>query len=136
MPLTRATVTVASRIMLPAYCLLCAAFGLVYTFDPGHRLNTVPALTFQRQVMGGTMLPWGLLFLGLAVLMVLAFTRKSRMTFAFALCCCAVTWLLWGGMYAVSVAQEPRASVLAPVLPLFVVAACIASTASLLKGEV
>lgn len=136
MVLTRATVTAASRVMLPTYAALSAVFGLVYTFDPGHRLGGVHALAAQRQVMGGTMLPWGAVFFALAGLMLLAFVKQSRMTFAFALCCCAVTWFLWGVLYAVSAVIDQETSFLAPALPLFVTAACIASTVSLLKDEV
>lgn len=135
MPLTRSTVTVASRIMLPAYVVLSAAFGLVYTFDPLHRLHSVHALAFQRQVGGDSMLLWGLIFLGLAAAMVVAFSRHNRMLFAFALCCCAVTWFLWGCMYAVSAVIDPQTSLLAPVLSWFVTTCCVASTASLLKRE-
>lgn len=136
MPLTRQTVTAASRIMLPAYAVLSGAFGLVYTFDPLGRLDGVHALAAQRAVMNGTMTPWGLLFVGLALLMLLAFRIRNRMMFAFALCCCAVTWFLWGVLYTVSIFIDPETSLLAPGLPLFVVTACIASTVSLLKGEV
>lgn len=136
MPLTRETVTAASRIMLPAYVVCSAAFGLVYTFDPLDNLETINALEFPRQVMGGTMLPWGLLFLALTLVMVAAFTRSDRMMMAFGLCCCAVTWLIWGCLYAGSIIINPETSMLAPVLPWFVTTACIASTVSLIKREV
>lgn len=136
MPLTRSTVTAASRIMLPAYVVLTAVYGLIYTIDPGGRMGSVHALVFQRKLMGGDMLPWGLVFLGLASLMLLAFSRRNRLMFAFGLCCCAVTWFLWGCMYIASVVIDTETSPLAPVLPWFVCACCIASTVSLLKGEV
>lgn len=136
MPLTRKTVTAASRIMLPAYVILSAVFGLVYVFDPFGRLDGVHALAFQRRLTGGSMVVWGLIFLGLAVLMLVAFTRHSRLLFAFALCCCAFTWFLWGCAYTASVVIDPQTSILAPVLPWFVTACCTASSVSLLKREV
>jgi hypothetical protein len=135
MPLTRSNVTVASRIMLPTYVVLTTMFGLVYVIDPFGSLGNISALRFQRSVM--PMAAWGAILLALSALMVVAFTRQSRMLFAFALACCAMTWFLWGGMYAVSVALAPtEASLNAPILPWFVSVACVASMASLLKGEV
>jgi hypothetical protein len=136
MPLTRETITVASRVMLPAYTILSAAFGLVYTFDPLDRLGRVHALAAQRAVMGGSMLPWGLVFLALTALMVAAIVAKNRLLFAFGLCCCAMTWGMWSVLYAVSAVIDPQTSVLAPAFPAFVVACCVASTMSLLKREI
>lgn len=131
--LTRDAITIASRIMLPAYVALSLAYGLVYVADPAHRLDGVSALTFQRSLM--PMWCWGCVHLALAALMGVALYLRSRMVFAFALACCAMTWLLWGAMYAVSVLQTSDTSVLAPLPSLFVTTACIASMTSLLRGE-
>jgi hypothetical protein len=134
-PLTRRTITAASRIMLPAYVALTAAFGIVYLTDPFGRLHDVPALAFPREVMQGSMTPWGIVFLGIAAVMSAAFITRSRIWFCFGLSLCAVTFVLWGGMYAVSIGIDSRASVTAPFYPLFVATACVASMTSLLRGE-
>ena len=135
MPLTKATVTVASRIMLPTYVALTAVIGLVYLLDPCNRLDGIPALTAPRWVMGGQMWPWGLLFLGLSVVMLAAFNTHRREWFIFALYGCAATFLMWAIMYGISIFLDPTTSLLAPVYPLFVVRACRASAQSLLRGE-
>lgn len=136
MPLTRSTVTVASRVMLPTYVVLATLIGGYYVVDPGHRLGAVHALTFARWLTGGNMAIWGWIFLGLAALMCAAFATRNRLAFAFGLCCCAVTMLLWSAMYAASAIVDPETSLLAPVWPLFVAVACVASVASLLHREV
>ena len=136
MPLTKATVTAASRIMLPTYVALTATLGVVYTFDPLDRLNSVHALTAQRWVMGGQMWPWGVLFLGLSAVMLAAFRTHRREWFVFALYGCAAAFVMWGLLYAASVVLDPETSLLAPVYPLFVARACRASAKSLLAREV
>lgn len=135
MPLTRATVTAASRVMLPAYVALTAVIGAVYTFDPTRRLNGVHALAVPRAVMGGTMTLWGVMFLSIASLMAVAFLTHRRALFVTGLYLCAATFLFWAGMYTVSVFVDQETSILAPVYPLFVVVACHASATSLLRGE-
>lgn len=133
MPLTRTNVTAASRVMLPAYVVLTASVGAVYTFDPLRRLAGVPALAVPRMLM--PMTGWGLVFFGVAAVMFAAFLSKRRHLFIVGLYLCAATFLLWGIMYAASVATEPTTSVLAPAYPLFVVVCCYASAKSLLRGE-
>jgi len=135
MPLTKANVTAASRIMLPTYIVLTGVIGIVYTFDPLGRLDGVAALAAQRWIMGGQMWPWGLVFLGLSAVMLAAFRQKRREWFVFALYGCAVTFAMWSVLYAVSIFLDPVTSLLAPVYPLFVVRACRASAKSLLRGE-
>ena len=135
MPLDREHVTAASRIMLPTYVALTLALGLVYTFDPLHRLHGIPALAAQRAVMGGQMWPWGLLFLALSGLMLAAFLQRRRQWFVFALYGCAAAFLMWAVLYTVSIFLDPTTSLLAPAYPLFVVRACRASAKSLLRGE-
>jgi len=135
MPLTKANVTAASRVMLPTYVVMTAVIGLVYLLDPLGRLERVHALTAQRMLMGGQMWPWGLVFLGLSVVMLAAFRQHRRTWFVFALYGCAVAFLMWAILYAVSIFLDPATSLLAPVYPLFVVRACRASAKSLLRGE-
>lgn len=136
MPLTRETVTSASRIMLPAYVALAAAYGIVYLLDPLGRLAGAHSLDVPRAVMGGSMRPWGVLFLGLAGFLALCLLRHSRKAYVFGACVAASAWVLWAGMYAASIFTDPMASVLAPVGPLFYVTAIFATSVSLLRREV
>lgn len=133
MPLDRAHITAASKIMLPTYVVLATLAGCVYTFDPFGRVAGIHALTFQRSVMPVWL--WGCPFLVLAALMVLALVRRSRDGFAFALAVSSVAWFAWGCLYLVSATTDPEASVLAPAFPWFVAVACIASMVSLVKRE-
>lgn len=136
MTLRREKVTVASRIMLPTYVALTAAFGLIYLINPLGRLDNSPALTYPRMMMGGSMAPWGALFLAIAVTMAAAMLSHWQYGFLLALCCCAAVFLMWAGMYCASIKVDPNASLTSPIYPLFVVRCCYATTRSLLKGEV
>lgn len=136
MPLTRDQITVASRVMLPAYIMLATAYGLVYILDPLHRLKGSHALAFPRAVMGGTMVPWGLLFLGLALFLALMLGTRSRRGYVFGLCVFAAAWLVWAVMYGISMWTDPQTSLLAPVGPLFYATASLASALSLLAREI
>lgn len=133
MPLDRAHITSASRTMLPAYVVLCLVFGLGYLFDPQGRLGRAPSTTFQRDVM--PLEAWGGILLGLAALMLAAIASQRRYLFAYALCCCALTWFIWGLAIAGSIPRTDNTSYLAPGLPWFVATACIASTRSLVTKE-
>jgi hypothetical protein len=131
MPLTRDHV--ASRIMVPSYVVLCAAYGIVYVTDPGSRISGIGALSFQQRLMPMPM--WGVVMLTVAAVMLTALLAGSRDLFTFALAFCAAVWFLWGCLYAVSVVTDPHVSVLAPVTSWFVACACVASMRSLLTDE-
>lgn len=131
--LTRETVTRASRTMLPAYVVLCVAFGAVYVIDPQGRLGRAPSTTFQRDYM--PLEAWGGVLLALAVLMLAAMATKRRYLFAYALCCCGLTWFIWGLTLAGSIPRTDNTSYLAPVPPWFFMTCCIASLRSLLAQE-
>lgn len=132
MPLNRDTVTAAELITLPLYMTVCGAYGLTYLFDPLDNLNSVHALAYQRSVL--PMPVWGVLFLVIgAIIGVARFVYHHRLTTAFALSMCAVTWLIWGALYVVSMVMDPTISAVAPVLPWFVSGGCIASIAMLVK---
>lgn len=132
--LNRTSVTVASRIMLPAYVVLSTAFGVDYLFDPLGRVEHQSALTYQRSVMD--MRIWGALLLLLAFGMIVALVVHSRSSFVVALAVCASVWFVWGCLYVISAVQDPGASPLAPVVAWFVSVCCLASMASLMSGEV
>lgn len=120
--------------MVPTYIVLCSVTGFFYIFDPNGTLSVAPVYKTQREMLSLWM--WGSVMWGLALMMLGAMIIHNRWVFAYALCCCALTWLLWGGAFALSAATTNNVTWLAPSLPVFVVVACIASTASLLSKEV
>ena len=76
--LTRDNVTVASRIMLPAYVAAFAGVGLLFVFQAASRTSStifeVPKLLLPIQM-------WGLLFLAVSVSEVLALVLNRRRLF-------------------------------------------------------
>lgn len=132
MPLTRANVTVASRIMLPTYCALFAVLGINY-MTTGRRLLESPALEYADRALP---LPaWGAMFLAMSGVMVTALMMHERLWFRFALWLAIVCLLSWSLMF-LAAAIWSDASPTACVWPLFAAVACFASDRSLLKGEV
>jgi hypothetical protein len=130
-PLTRDTVTAASRVMLPAYVVLFAYLGLNYTIT-GPRLTDSPSLAYADTL---AVLPvWGCMFLATSAVMVVAIMQQERLWFRFALWVGIVCMTLWTGVFAVAVLLS-NASPGAPAWPAFVAVACFATDRSLLKGE-
>lgn len=132
-PLDRSNITWASGIMLPAYVVLFLAFGAAYVTDPDGRLSRAPSVTFQRDFM--PLWCWGAAMIMTAILILVAFRTGNRAACAYALCCAAVTWFLWGCSVAAAIPLTPNTTYLAPVLPWFVSVCCIASTKSLIRQE-
>lgn len=133
-PLSRTGVTVASRTMIPAYVAHATWFGIIYVFDPFHRVAHAPGLTLARSI-GLPMSLWGAMFLTMAALMVAAMIRGSRDLFVFALYCYAVVMVWWACIYGGSALVTREASVAGAGWPLFVATACHASAKSILRGD-
>lgn len=133
MPLTWATITRPSRIMLPAYIVSAFAVAAVYIFDPGDRLANAPALRFQAEVLPWP--AWGAVMVVMGVAMTAAWARwHQRYAFCFVLAMYAVTWLVWGVTWAIGIFVE-GATPLGPILAAFVATAAIASIASVVGGD-
>lgn len=133
MPLDRDHVTIASRVMLPAYVLADLLFGVAFVL-PGSRPLRAPALGPARDVL--PLAVWGGIWLAVAVVMAAALLRRSRLMFTFALSTNAVAWFLWGCLLEAAVLSQPAVTYLACVLPWFVAVASIASMQSLLREEI
>lgn len=133
MPLTRANVTVASRIMLPTYVITFAWFGITYLFGPKSVLVSSPALAFADDVM--PLRAWGAVFLACSLLMLTAMLAGTRLLFRFALRMCGLSMIVWAliisGAY---LAGDVSAS--APLWSAFIAVACFASDRSLAVREV
>ena len=133
MPLDRAHVTRASRIMLPTYVVFFGMVGLNYLTTSRDTLLATPALAYVDRVM--SLRAWGLLFLAAALLMVAALATRRRLLYRFALRLCALSMLLFTGA-TVAAACFSNATPFGWAYPALVVAACAASDWSLATREV
>lgn len=132
MPLTRANVTVASRVMLPAYPILAAAVGLNYLVA-GDRLLEVGVI----YRVADKIVPlhwWGLMFLIVALAQAFALVSRSRLAYELALALMAGAMVTWGSVGLLAAARE-GGSWTAALWPGFVAVACIASFRSLNERE-
>lgn len=131
MPLDRENITVASRIMLPAYVLFFAAIGLNY-LSGSARLGLSPMLRYADELMPLQM--WGALFLGCSLLMLYALIRRQRSTYRFGLLVCFFSMAVWTVVAIVGSLVE-SVSYSAAAWPGIVMAACAATNRSLARGE-
>lgn len=132
MPLTRETVTAASRIMLPTYVILFIVIGANYLTTPEPRLLASPALAYASAWM--PLDAWGWTFLTVAALMLIALVSGKRGLFRYALLVAMIAMLVWAGVLALA-GFRANASPSAWIWPGFVAAACLASYRSLSRGE-
>jgi hypothetical protein len=127
-PLTRESVTAASRVMLPAYVLFFAALGGNYILTPTSRLLDSPGLRYANGVM--PLRVWGALFLISAALMLIALGTHKRILYRYALLLCGLTMLLLTIVYILA-AFHSDATPAGWIWPALVVAACAASYRSI-----
>src|SRR5689334_18530275 len=94
MPLTRANVTLASRVMLPLYPAFALGVGVSFVATPLDRLTDSPALRFANTVIP---LPvWGYGYITLAVVLIAALILTNRRAYQVALAVMCV----WMAFYA------------------------------------
>lgn len=132
MPLTWQNMTVASRIMLPAYVLVAGYIGGCYLLAPDRRLQG-PALAVARHLL--TMEMWGVLALGLAGTVVVSLITQRRNLVIVALCIGAVAYEFWCVFYGISAVRDPFASPVTPIWPFGWGIAHLASAVSLSRDE-
>lgn len=133
MPLDRQHITIASAVMLPAYAILDALFGVVFISDPEHRLGLAPSLVAAREYL--TLPLWGVMWIALTALMTFALIVKARWVFVVALALNIAAWALWAVVVELAVIDQANVSYLAGALPLFVAVASFASLLSLMSRE-
>jgi hypothetical protein len=97
MPLTRQTVTVASRVMLPTYVAFFAILGANYLIADDTAAAS-PALVFADNVM--PLHAWGWLFIGCAGIMLAALFTHRRNLYRWALRSCGLSMLFWSAVIA------------------------------------
>lgn len=133
MPLDRENVTAASRIMLPAYIVLNSGFGMVLILDPTNTIKNARALRWQDGVLD--LSAWGAWLTLLALLLAFAWFRNhNRDLGSFAIAVSAVSWLVFGGAWAVAIWTD-GATPLGPMLAAFVVTAHYASLKSIVRRD-
>lgn len=132
MPLDRAHLTVASRIMVPAYAVFFAFLGANFTLAPFRRLAASPMLRYADQVLSIRL--WGALFVTCALLMAAATVLKHRDLYRFALLLCAMSMSVWALVAIAGIFVEP-VSYSAWVWPALVATACFASNRSLVRDN-
>lgn len=117
MPLSRATVTKASRIMLPAYPIFTGWLGANYLLTPRCRLTGTPVLRLADSY--APMPVWGGLFLAVAVLLAAALFTHRRFLYEIGLVGFASLMLVWTGIFTVAIFTIPGSSPAGPAWPLF-----------------
>jgi hypothetical protein len=128
MPLTRDSVTIASRVMLPTYTAFALFLGIVYVTDPDGRLAHSTSFPVLPTAV------WGVGFVVVGLLQIAAMIQRDRRLYVLSLAPLLVWCLLWGLALVYSAARDGT-SFTAPAFPLFVAFACWASMLSLIAGE-
>jgi hypothetical protein len=131
-PLTRQTVTAASRVMLPVYPILAAWMGVAYLFGGPARTSGASYTAAKSWLPIPT---WGAMFIVLAVLLLIGYAQRSRPMVAFALTVTAAAYTVWAACFVWSLFTVTDASLVAPAWPLFVAVACFASATSVIRSE-
>jgi hypothetical protein len=132
MPLSRHTVTAASRVMLKIYPPFATIVGLSFVITPRRRLMDSPSLRFLDGLVPLNLLGWG--FLLVASGMLFALLRHERRTYQLALGV-MIVWMFAYTVATVASAFYGQASFSAGAWPAFVCAACWATLLSLETRE-
>ncbi len=132
MPLTRDTMTTASRVTLPTYVIFFGWLGITYLLAPRDRLDESPALRYTDTVIDLRAL--GILLLGAGALMAYALVRHSRDTSRYAL---VVAGICHGIIFCAFLLATfyGDASPSAAAWPMLGLAACVASYRSVTSQE-
>lgn len=131
-PLTRVSVTIASRVMLPADVVFFAVVGTSFVATPTHRLRETPSLRYLDDRVGVAFV--GVAFLVFAAVLLFAMVEHRRALAQKALSVMA----LWLWIYAaanIAAAVVGQASWSAWAWPAHIGLGCWASLLSLEKRE-
>lgn len=132
MPLTRATVTIASSVMLKVYPAFAFGIGLSFTLTPRSRLVESPSLAYADDLFALDL--WGIGYLAVAAALGIALVLHRRRLYQAALLVMTLWMLLWAAVMAYAAAQG-QGSYSAWTWPAFIAAACWATLLSLEAGE-
>ena len=132
MPLDRNHVTIASRVMLPAYPFLASVLGAGFLFTPDSVLLATPIYRSMERLMPLNF--WGVGLLVIAAAQVASLLINRRSTYQFALGLMAV-WMAAWSVVSVGAYFHGEASPVAWAWPAFAMCACWASMLSLAARE-
>lgn len=132
MPLTKKSVTLASRVMLPIYPAFALSVGISFVATPLGRLLASPTLQFANEVFPLRL--WGYGFLTVAVVLIAALLVNNRRTYLIALAVMCVWMAFYTAVTAWS-AFSGGGSFSAWTWPAFIAVACWATMLSLAARE-
>lgn len=130
--LARWNVTIASRVMLPAYPGLLGYLGAGFLLTPEAELLETPVYRSMAALMPLRL--WGAGLVAIAVAQVVSLLLKKRAPYAGSLCVVIVWMTAWAAVNIVSYFQG-EASPLAWPWPAFAATCCWATLLSLKAGE-
>lgn len=93
MPLDRQHLNRGLQVMVPLIAAFFGVIGLNYSFGGHTRLLMSPALAYANSYM--PIRVWGLLFLAVSAIMLVAMYKKHRRPYQFALLMCIVSMAIW-----------------------------------------
>ncbi|MBS45283.1 MAG: hypothetical protein CMH83_19365 [Nocardioides sp.] len=128
MPLTRATITLASRVLLPSFPALATVLGGVWILTPRPELRATPFYAGLDDLV--PLDAWGVAFVAIAATQIAALLAHSRKAYEWTLAVLAV-WLLVIGAVGFWFALNSNASFIAPAWHWFGALACVATALSL-----
>lgn len=132
MQLTRATISVPSQIMLPAYVVFFGVVGGNFAIGETPRLFQSPMLRYANHLM--SIRVWGCLFLACSLIMLIALIVHNRYLYRYGLLVCCLSMLTWAGVAIVGAFSEP-VSFSAWAWPALAAVACWASNKSLERNS-
>jgi hypothetical protein len=132
MPLTKDTMTVASRLMLPCYVVTFCWIGLNYLVTAKTRLTESPTLRYADSVVDLRAL--GLLLTVSGLLMLGALLTRRREPARYTLILAGICFGILFTIFAVATIQS-EASPSAPAWPFLGLCACTASYRSITRYE-
>lgn len=134
-PLYPQTVTAASRIMLPTYVVMYALIGFAFLFQRPQRTDS-PHFEVPKMLMGGSIRPWGAVFIVMSIVLGLAMFTHRRAIAQWVLVAGAGMAGFWGGLFVLAGFTNPDVSFTAGIWVISWVACFSASIASLGRNEV
>lgn len=132
--LSRESITIASRLMIPSYAVFFAAVGVNFLITPTDRLFATPGLRYVQTTGGGIRL-YGVMFLVVSAILVAALLLRRRDPCLYALYVGALSMALWAFLQ-LAAALFSQASPSGWCWPGLVCAACVATSRSLRRREV
>lgn len=131
MPLDRAHISIAQRVMTVVNPAFAGLLGYAYTFKAAE-LQDAPAYDAAAQILPLQL--WGIGFIGIALMLAAARLVHRRVVFVAGLAWLTIWMVVFAGLF-IKVYADGAATFIAWVFPAYVAAACWASMLTLLARE-